>query len=85
MSTVQPHRVIKFRFIRLISILIKTLTPPYAIKGPRHLFCTHEEREMDRWGEWTREQEAERGETEGSASPATAVVRFTIAALADIS
>lgn len=57
MSAVQAHQVIKFRFIRLISILIKTLTPPsppppYAIKGPRHLFCTHEEREMDRQREW---------------------------------
>lgn len=38
MSTVQAHGVIKFRFIRLISILIKTLTPPYAIKNPRRLF-----------------------------------------------
>lgn len=44
MSTFQAHRVIKFRFIRLISILIKTLTPPYAIKGPRRLFSPHVER-----------------------------------------
>lgn len=45
MSTVQAHRVIKFRFIRLISIVIKTLTPPYAIKGPRRLFSSHEEQD----------------------------------------
>lgn len=62
MSTVQAHRVIKFRFIRLISILIKTLTPPYAIKNPRRLFFPHGEREMDRSIEWTRARERERGQ-----------------------
>lgn len=45
MSTVQAHRAIKFRFIRLISILIKTLTPPYAITDPRRLW----ERWIDLW------------------------------------
>lgn len=45
MSTAQAHWVIKFRFIRLISILIKTLTPPYAIKDPRRLFVPREERD----------------------------------------
>lgn len=44
-STAQAHCVIKFRLIRLISILIKTLTPPYAIRGPRHLFSPHEGRD----------------------------------------
>lgn len=64
MCTVQAHRAIKFRFIRLISILIKTLTPPYAITDPRRLFFPHEEREMDRSMERTRARE-EKGDREG--------------------
>lgn len=47
MSTVQAHWVVKSRFIRLMSILIKTLTPPYVIKGPRHLFSPREERQIE--------------------------------------
>lgn len=69
MSTVRAHRVIKFRFVRLISILIKTLTPPYAIKGPRHSFLPHEER--DRWTQKMDKSERKRkGEKMSSATAA---------------
>lgn len=71
MSAVQAHRVIKFRFIRLISILIKTLTPPYAIKGPRRPFCPHEERDGQTRG---RDESGRRrkGQIERKMSSATA-------------
>ncbi len=82
MSTVQAHRVIKFRFIRLISILIKTLTPPYAIKGPRRSFLPHEER--DGWTQRMDKSERKR-KREKMSSPQPQGVRFSIAALADVS
>lgn len=47
MPTVQTLCVIKYRFVRLISILIKTLTPLCAIKDPRRLFSSYEE-----WDGW---------------------------------
>lgn len=34
MSSAETHWVIKFRFIRSISTLIKTLTPSYALEAP---------------------------------------------------
>lgn len=94
MSAVQAHQVIKFRFIRLISILIKTLTPPSSHPlTPSKAPGTYSA--LMKRGRWigrengAREQETERGEIERNISSATAAAaaaaRFTITALADTS
>lgn len=62
MSTAQAHWVIKFIFIRLISILIKTPTPPYGIKGPGRLFSLREER--DGWTQRMDKKEKKRVDRE---------------------
>lgn len=60
MSAVRAHWVIKFRFKRLISILIKTLTPPLCHQRPPGGHSSLVRRETDRPRERTAARERER-------------------------